>query len=250
MKTRSLRRLRIVGILMLGALAIGLWQFLLAPRFTEPGRIAAQTEAALAQKTTLDEELAVLVNRAAALDEAEEEADALSALLPPTAETPQLTTYINEIAARAGMNASQIQLIQTGDLVQPEQPTAPPAEGENSSQADQSAADAATAAGEGAAAAGDTANAGSVSSAPFTMSVLISATGTWEQLMTFVTELQNAKRALVINSFDIALQYSEAGPGGGFTLSVDATAFVVRSIGAVPIAPTAPTAEPDTTPTP
>lgn len=230
---KSLRRMRIFGILALGAMTILLWQFILSPRFIEPQTIQAQVTATLNEKAQLDEEGAVLINRSRLLEAAINEANLLNVLMPSTASEPELASAIVEIASKAGMSSGQITVITTSSLSEvvdpnaaaaptadpaapPADPAAPPADPNNITV--------------------DTSTQQTAKSLVlYQMNVSIQAVGTSTQLIAFTNGLYNAKRAIAVDHVTLTPDMNQSGSTTGlYSLSLEGRAFVVQSIGNPP----------------
>lgn len=228
---KSLRRMRIMGILALGAMTILLWQFVLSPRFTEPQLIQAQVNSTLNEKANLDEEGAVLINRSRLLDAAINEASLLNVLMPSTASEPELANTVSETAAKAGMSSGQITVLTTSSLTEvvdstaaAPAPEATPAAGATAAPADPNNVKVDV-------------NAVKPSAALklYQMTVSISAVGTIDQLIAFTNGLYSAKRSIAIDSVTLTPDVGQSGKTSGlYTVSIEGRAFVVQNIGNPP----------------
>jgi Tfp pilus assembly protein PilO len=241
MKTKGIAQIRIIGILLIGGLAIGLWQLLLAPRFTEPLEVGTRTEEALTLLAGLEQQIDALEERASRLGEVQARADELAILLPPTAEVPQLVLFINQAAARAGLSASQVLTVRTDALTPQVVATSTSTASAADTEAAQDVEDTDTA--------DSTAPAPVAGEAPYVMPVTVTAIGSWRELMAFVLELQRAERALLVKNVDIKI---EAVDGAQFELTVQAEGLVVRALGSAPALPSGitPLTQPSASPTP
>lgn len=222
---RMLRRTRVFGIISLGILSIGLWQFVLQPRFVEPENIQTQVNAALSKATLVSDETAVLTTRARLIDAAVKEANSLALLLPESAGSSELSGDISKIAASAGISPAQIKTFTTGPLVPvaaPPPPAAPapseaPAEG---TKPDETKPVVPTVTPEVAA-----------SLAIYEMTITTTVEGSFSQLSRFVTGLNRAPRTLTLDM--VAITPVETAIGG-YSVAVTARAFVAKGIGQAP----------------
>ena len=228
---RSLRRMRIMGILALGAMGILLWQFVLSPRFTEPQTIQAEVTSTLNEKANLDEEGAVLINRSRLLDAAINEANLLNCLMPSTASEPELATAVTDAAVKAGMSTGQITVLTTSSLTEVADttktaaaPATTPAPNTTAAPADPNNVKVDTNAAKPAA-----------TLKLYQMSVSIQAVGTADQLVAFVNNLYTAKRAIAVDNITLVPDVSHSGTATGlYSLTLAGRAFVVQNIGNPP----------------
>lgn len=195
---KSMKKTRNIGIVIIIAIAVASWFFLLGPRFSEPGTLEEQATAAMINSESLVGQVKILQEQEKALPQAEELASTLERKFPSTTSLPSLIEQIQNAAAQARMAPSQIISIipskpiipesAKGAAPAPEAAPAAPAEGETAPAAPAPAAPA---------------SAGAGASYAF-MEVTISSQGTFTDLAQFIVQLQRMDRVLVIDNVTIS----------------------------------------------
>ena len=209
MNNKSLQRTRITFRLSLVVVTGLIFWFFINPRFSEPDQLQAQATATLDQKALLDQQTLALQRRQRYLPVAEKQVEILNKRFPSTADLAALNNEINQAAASAGIDVNTNLAISispatvVGATSNPGAPTATVPGATSTGTAPQAAS----------------------------MSLAISAVGTYAQMNTFINNLYNINRAIAIDS----VAYDAGGSGaGGYSAKIAGRAFLLSPIPPVP----------------
>jgi Tfp pilus assembly protein PilO len=206
---RQMRRIRITGVLALGALASLLLLYVIGPRVEEPQRIQAQAAQVLQEKDAIEERILGLMGRAIDLDTAKEQLEYYNTRFPATTALPELQSAINAAADRSGLGSRQILSVSTTSPT-PRVPAAAPASSttETSESPDPSSS-----------------GAGGLNPDVWEMKVSIEATGSFTALSRFASALLDMDRTFVIDSVSIS-----SSATGSAKVTIEARTFLLRDL--------------------
>lgn len=183
------------------------------PFLNQNAKLAADIKISEQDKSTAQSKVAKMTKFKDETPSVQAEDAKLSKLLPATASTPELVTFVQDAATKSGMSSSDITDLTTSI---PKLAVAPAAA---------APAAPAPAASGGATAAPTDASAAAPSGNLAEMTISISAKGTPEQLQQFVANLNSGSRNLAITGFSITQNGSD-----GSTVKVDGTSYIYKNI--------------------
>lgn len=197
----KLKGMWIKGVLVIGVASALLWVFVLSPRLALPTQLEAQQTTALQKNTSVQASIAALNKKKDDLPMAEQKVAALTLKFPVPSEDQitTLTAQINTAATKAGMAISQLTSV---------------------------------VAGKPALSAGTATGAGIVAE----ITLAISATGTYDQLIVFTNNLYATPRAIVIDTVSLNSGTSIGGVAvaGSYVATIAARSFLFKAIDPVP----------------
>jgi Tfp pilus assembly protein PilO len=205
-----------MGILGLAALALLIWQWVLAPRFNEPAAVQAKVTTALQTKGSIDEAAATLTNRARLINTAIREGESVSAALPANANIADLYTQIADVARASGISPSAIDTFNTDTLI--DESTVKKVYTNKSGSSKTSTPT-------------PSATPDPKALTVYSMNVTVRISGSYAQLMKFLNGIQDAPRAITVDKVVVAKNNN-----GRFSMEMHARAFAAA---ALPAAPTA-----------
>jgi len=232
MNPSSLRRTRLLGLLLLALLGLAFWYFVLGPRFAEPDVTQQQVTATLDQKSIIDQQILALQRRQAYLPVAEEEANLLNRRFPPppAANAARLGFEIAVAAAKAGIPEANL-AIQIGDPVPVEQPKKDEKKKPAPSPSPSEPSPDATPSG-GSSAAPVPVDVPEISIATFSIRVICQP----EQLNAFVSNLYGLSQSIAIDSIKVAREPASTQDGSviNYSGALEGRAFYLPLITPVP----------------
>ena len=203
MRIGRVRLTQIGAVALLVILAAVAWFVVLSPRLSKASEVTAQVEQLQTANLSLQNQYNKALDQAAAAPQAAAEAQALFAKMPNDAELPAVIEQITAAATDAGIPANQVSTVNTGI---PE--TANPKGNDPTAE-----------------------NATGVQLA--TMEIGVTASGTREQVLAFVDNLQALDRALLVTATNVAVvPEGPDSPNAGKnldTMQVGGPMFVLRS---------------------
>lgn len=198
------------GLAVLLAVMAVLWLAVLSPRLDEAGRLDQQAidleTANLGLLNTYNRSLELMTQA----PQAAEEAQRLFAAMPQQADLPRVLELITEAATDAGIAPEDVETLNTTIPT----PIAPEAEAAPADPAEQEA--------------GEPAAGGTAGIALAQLDVAVTATGTQQQALDFLDNLQRLDRVMLVTSSRI-LESAEQGAGDRWSIQVTGTMFVLQS---------------------
>ena len=163
----------IVGVLIICAVAAGVWFLVLSPRMSQSSDIAAQSDQMGVSNATLQARYHSSVKQAADAPALAAQAQAEFSKMPQSADLPAVITQLTDAARSAGVTADNIEVISTGlplpVVTAGADPAAAPANGVNLAR----------------------------------MDVSMSVSGTPDQMLAFTENLLELDRALLLTSTNL-----------------------------------------------